>query len=116
MTGIQLEPGPVATPFEHRPYTTELALCQRYYSGELMASFSGQTHSNGTVYGTSTVLPVTMRTAPTIAQTISNTSGFNGDNASTPDITESYIRFIKSATGAAPGGRFILKFTADAEL
>ena len=28
---VQLEPGPVATPFEHRPITTELALCQRYY-------------------------------------------------------------------------------------
>jgi len=30
-TNIQLEPGPVATPFEQRPVGTELALCQRYY-------------------------------------------------------------------------------------
>jgi hypothetical protein len=29
--GIQLEAGPVATPFEHRSYGEELALCQRYY-------------------------------------------------------------------------------------
>jgi hypothetical protein len=29
---VQLEPGPVATPFEQRPIGTELALCQRYYS------------------------------------------------------------------------------------
>jgi hypothetical protein len=28
---VQLEPGPVATPFELRPIGTELALCQRYY-------------------------------------------------------------------------------------
>jgi len=28
---VQLEPGPVATPFEQRPIGTELALCQRYY-------------------------------------------------------------------------------------
>jgi hypothetical protein len=28
---VQIEPGPVATPFEQRPIGTELALCQRYY-------------------------------------------------------------------------------------
>lgn len=27
---LQLEPGPIATPFEQRPYGLELALCQRY--------------------------------------------------------------------------------------
>ena len=30
-TGIQLELGDTATPFEHRSYGEELALCQRYY-------------------------------------------------------------------------------------
>jgi len=30
-TGIQLEIGTVATPFEFRPYASELRLCQRYY-------------------------------------------------------------------------------------
>jgi hypothetical protein len=29
-TGVQLEKGTVATPFEFRPYATELQLCQRY--------------------------------------------------------------------------------------
>jgi hypothetical protein len=30
-TGVQLEKGSVATPFEVRPYAVELQLCQRYY-------------------------------------------------------------------------------------
>jgi hypothetical protein len=31
ITGVQLEVGTKTTPFEHRPYPIELALCQRYF-------------------------------------------------------------------------------------
>ena len=46
ITGVQLEAGSVATPFERRPYGTELALCQRYlpaYTGgvEMLGYWDG---------------------------------------------------------------------------
>ena len=37
LTGVQLELGKVATPFEHRSYGEELALCQRYYQTHTVA-------------------------------------------------------------------------------
>ena len=68
LTGVQLEVGERATPFEHRPYTDELARCQRYYY-KLIAD-SGDTFANGynqNTRHTRNILhfPVTMRVAPT---------------------------------------------------
>ena len=44
LTGVQLEQNYQPTPFEQRPYGTELALCQRYYwrtTGDATAVFAG---------------------------------------------------------------------------
>lgn len=65
ITGVQLEVGTVATPFERRPYGLELSLCQRYFQ-KIEAAVSGTTRS-----GTTTIaemiaaLKVTMRSTPT---------------------------------------------------
>jgi len=45
ITGVQLEVGDTATPFEHRSYGDELARCQRYYFK------SGQQWMSGRSYG-----------------------------------------------------------------
>jgi len=54
-TGWQLEPGPVATPFENRPIGTELALCQRYFQVINFNSiiFNGNSSSSNVIIQTS---------------------------------------------------------------
>jgi len=69
-TGLQVETGKVATPFEHRPYGEELALCQRYFH-TLRSGIFGVGTTAGTVAFTYSS-PVTMRATPTIAFKDSN--------------------------------------------
>ena len=69
ITGVQLEVGSVATPFEHRSFGEEQALCMRYY--QLIASGNGETITNVNAYSSSTIfgcmdLAVRMRAAPTL--------------------------------------------------
>jgi hypothetical protein len=55
ITGVQLEAGTVATPFEHRSFGQELALCQRYYEN---------TYPTGSAVGSVTVGPINFRGMP----------------------------------------------------
>jgi len=72
ITGVQLEVGSVATPFERRPYGTELALCQRYFY--MVADGATKTLGLGTMYTATNLqgaifFPVTMRAIPTLSAT-----------------------------------------------
>ena len=52
LTGVQLEVGEEATPFEHRNYGHELAMCQRYY--EILRAGGGMYWGSGNVCGSAT--------------------------------------------------------------
>tara|TARA_A100001035_G_scaffold221307_1_gene181518 strand:+ start:1532 stop:2830 length:1299 start_codon:yes stop_codon:yes gene_type:complete len=71
VTGVQIEVGPEATPFEHRSFGEELALCQRYYYKMQNGSSSAYWVAPVTAYGSSTnvamiFLPVCMRDNPSL--------------------------------------------------
>ena len=82
ITGVQLEKGSVATPFEFRQFGTELALCQRYYyritsqaAGDyfVITAFAiGTTQA----FGFST-FPVQMRTKPTALEQSGTATDYN---------------------------------------
>jgi hypothetical protein len=79
ITDVQLEVGSVATPFERRPFGTELALCYRYYYKQKAAAqfdtFGAGLCDTTTVCQAITPFPVLMRVSPTALEQ----SGTAGD-------------------------------------
>lgn len=72
ITGVQLEVGDTATPFEFKDYGTELAQCQRYYYRNAPGNLNGN-HCLAQVRSTTNVepvisFPVTMRAVPSILE------------------------------------------------
>jgi hypothetical protein len=102
ITGVQLEVGSVATPFEHRSYGEELALCQRYYyrpgyeaSSLLTYNIVYKDTGGGSSGWTSfqVPFPVTMRTIPTFSHNLSDSNQSGGSPGTT------YWRFYEQNIG-----------------
>jgi len=120
ITGVQLEVGEQATPFEHRSFGDELRRCQRYYqtssetTGNLLF-FSGHVDS-GATYFAKEKLTVPMRAAPTV--TVGSELGKDGF-AGAPSIswqTTQSIRSSNTANANSNQGYYFFQYTASAEL
>ena len=92
ITGIQMEVGSQATPFEHRSFGEELALCRRYTYVFGTSGNANEVFQWGCANGTGTMtainqLPTKMRSQPTLTATASDFSVYNFTDAATKDCT-----------------------------
>jgi hypothetical protein len=111
VTGVQLELGKVATPFEHRSYGEELALCQRYYWGPPSGTqfFAYQYQPS---YRMAQVrMPVEMRSTPTVSYTPSGGSGWTSYNHN-----NTHIGYYADAVNTSASNVYIYNLKCDAEL
>jgi len=97
LTGVQLEVGETATPFDHsRSYGEELALCQRYYQQYLNPPLRGAMSAGSAASRAGMILPVPMRATPSVTMTqtgsTSHAALFNGAASYTiSSIQASYL-------------------------
>lgn len=132
---IQLEAGSIATPFEQRPFGTELALCQRYYEKSYNQVETPGTISSGGcaayVAANSTngehsmvCFRVSKRTTPTITyySTVTGTPGKVRNATTNADISSSYSNIVGESSYAGfgvattTGNLYLWHWTASAEL
>ena len=118
ITGVQLEVGSQATPFEHRNTAEELALCQRYYEGVFMNDGTASMKSYASYGGSSNFeyqMKAEKRARPTFS--LEGDAGFSGATPNAYESTSSVAFQVNNGTLFALGdGTDDLCASFDAEL
>jgi len=119
LSKVQLETGSTATPFEHRPYGVELALCQRYYQKYIGYYQRTDATASITYHPSNIVFPVVMRTTPEFTGENLVTVGSYGI-ITTTSVTATSIYDSKFSGGrldlSSAGSGFYGNLIYDAEL
>jgi hypothetical protein len=128
ITGVQLEAGTVASPFERRDYGRELMMCQRYCV--LLGGEDGESHVGaGTWYATTAAiyqmrLPVKMRASPTLTNVsptvtmYTNGSALTGTAPTINTASQSSVEFYTPVSSGSTTAGFgtSARYTAGSSL
>jgi hypothetical protein len=114
ITGVQLEPGAVATPFERRIFGQELALCQRYFEFGNLSLFSGNVTSGG-AYNSVVKYSTQKRATPSVVLTNEANANFSTTVGTVESPASTGFREARLAN-VTGNGFFVSSWTASAEL
>ena len=124
VTGVQLEAGSVATPFEFEDYGTTLAKCQRYYDEHKDEIFGGIASSTTNIQFASAAFSQVMRAAPTIvfygnatANSVRSPGGATITlNSPSAGPSTRQVSYVNVSSGLTIGTFYQAGYTASAEL
>jgi hypothetical protein len=110
---VMVEEGTVATPFEHRPTSVELSLCQRYFFNFLSLSGLEIQSYTTTLLQTTVYFPVPMRSDPALTTITSDRIGLGGFSNISTTLTSGTLSYRRNSTGSQ---QVTIRFTSSATI